>query len=105
MARRGTINAIMLAIAFVGVLVRFLGRLYLAATLQTRDDPGTVLIQMIVALALFAALFYANRRGFIMEAGLGFALVVLVGQFVVFDLTGSGMPGPAILLIPVLIAA
>lgn len=105
MARRGVINAVLFTLAFGGVLIRFLGRLFLAATLQSRDEPLTVVIQMVVALAMIAAMFYANRRGFILESGLAFALFGLASNFLLIDLTSNSLPGPAILLVPVLAAA
>lgn len=99
--RRGRINAGLLLIATIVMTVILIVEVFVPD--QAARDPQFYL-KLMGGIALVIGIYYANRRGYNQQAGLAFALLLLVVNFALDDVVGEGFPGPAILLMPVLVA-
>lgn len=98
-ARRGRVTAALLLVVGAAALVILLVRLLVGEA--TAFMTG---ISLLVGLGVMGGLFAANRRGHTAEAGLILSLTLLLANFRLFDLSERGLPGPGILIVPILVA-
>jgi len=101
--RRGRITATLLTATFTGALI-FFAALIAVSTRVEGGTPIQVSLTMFLVIGVLSGLFYANRLGYVNEVGLLYALITLLSNFLLVDMTSTTLPGPAILIIPVLIA-
>jgi hypothetical protein len=95
--RRGRVLAVLLLLTGLVTLALFVSQLGRTPVLIT-------LAQFSIALAILVALYFVNRSGRVSVAGILFSLFLLAANFLLFDLRGDQLPGPAILIVPVLLA-
>ncbi len=98
-ARRGATTAVLLVIAAAATLVV----LTVQAVTGIFTVPGA-LLRMLITLAVAGGLFMANRLGYTRATGTAMALLILLLNFAVLDMTGRELPGPAVQIVPILVA-
>lgn len=98
LARRGHVTAALLLLAEMVVLGLFF------VQLGGRTSVLLTLARLAISTTILTALFVANRRGLVSQAGVIFSVFLVAANFLLFDLSGESLPGPAILIVPVLLA-
>jgi GAF domain-containing protein len=98
-ARRGRVTAVLLVMSLALSVLIFLVQLGAGSV-----NPVQLGIRAGVIAIVLLALFVINRLGFTNAAGFGMALMALVANLVLTDMTGASVPGPAILIVPVVAA-
>src|SRR5574341_425061 len=96
--RRGRVLAALLLLTGVVTLALFF------IQLGGRTPVLLTLAEFSIALAILTALFFVNRTGRVSAAAILFSIFLLAANFLLFDLRGDQLPGPAILIVPVLLA-
>ncbi len=104
LARRGRVTATLLVIVALAALVVLVIQFIATQSAQSSLTPTSVLVRLALIMSVLSGLFYVNRRGYVIEAGLAFSLLTLFANFVLLDLTVDTLPGPAVLIVPVLMA-
>jgi GAF domain-containing protein len=102
--RRGRITASLLVVAAIAALLLLVGRLIVSVTTPGGASAVSIALPSAISLLVLFGLFMLNRRGYTAAAGGLLALLILILDFVFTDMAGRSLPGPAALIMPVLIA-
>lgn len=97
-ARRGRVTAALLPVGLVIIVLTAIAQL-----IASRTSVAATILSVIVSLVVMAGIFAINRGGHTSLAGMALSALVLIANFVLFKPASDAMPGPAILILPVLL--
>ncbi len=100
LASRGRVTATLLVIAALAAPAILVAPSADSSPISIPTGLGRLVLVGVV----LAAIYLINRRGLVLWAGLVFSLALLAGNFLLWDLSAQSLPGPAILIVPILVA-